>query len=43
MTWSLGGHTVTGRSYEVDGNHVLDGSAAIPGSAGITASGGQAL
>jgi hypothetical protein len=43
MTWSLGGHTVTGRSYDVEGNHVLDGSAAIPGSAGITASGGQAL
>jgi hypothetical protein len=43
MTWSLGGHTVTGRSYDVGGNHVLDGSAAIPGSAGITASGGQAL
>jgi hypothetical protein len=42
-TWSLGGHTVTGRSYDVEGNHVLDGSATIPGSPGITASGGQAL
>jgi hypothetical protein len=42
-TWSLGGHTVTGRSYDVEGNHVLDGSATIPGSTGITASGGQAL
>ncbi len=43
LRWSLGGHTVTGRSYEVEGNHVLDGSAAIPGSAGIVASGGRAL
>jgi hypothetical protein len=43
MTWSLGGHTVTGRSYDIEGNHVLDGSAAIPGSAGIAASGGEAL
>jgi hypothetical protein len=43
MTWSLGGHTVTGRSYDVEGNHVLDGAKAIPGSAGIAAGGGQAL
>jgi hypothetical protein len=43
MTWSLGGHTVAGRSYDIEGNHVLDGSAAIPGSVGIATSGGQAL
>jgi hypothetical protein len=42
--WSLGGHTVTAKKYDVEANHVLTGSANIPGTAaGTTATGGQAF
>jgi hypothetical protein len=42
--WSLGGHTVTAKKYDVEANHVLTGAANIPGTAaGTTATGGQAL
>ena len=44
ITWSLGGHTVTGKKYDIGSNHVLTGSANIPGTvAGTTSTGGQAL
>jgi hypothetical protein len=44
ITWSLGGHTVTGTKYDIEGNHVLTGSSNVPGTvAGTTATGGQAL
>jgi hypothetical protein len=42
--WSLGGHTVTAKKYDVEANHVLTGAANIPGTvAGTTATGGQAF
>jgi hypothetical protein len=44
ITWSLGGHTVTGKKYDIGSNHVLTGSANIPGTVvGTTSTGGQAL
>jgi hypothetical protein len=44
ITWSLSGHTVTGKKYDIGSNHVLTGSANIPGTvAGTTSTGGQAL
>jgi hypothetical protein len=44
IAWSLGGHTVTGKKYDIGSNHVLTGSANIPGTvAGTTSTGGQAL
>jgi hypothetical protein len=43
-SWSLGGHTVTGKKYDIQANAVVFGTSTIPGSvAGTTASGGQAL
>lgn len=42
--WSLDGHIVTGKSYDIQANHVLTGSSSIPGTvSGTTASGAQAL
>jgi hypothetical protein len=42
--WSLGGHSVTAKKYDVEANHVLTGAANIPGTAaGTTATGGQAF
>jgi hypothetical protein len=42
--WSLNGHTVTAKKYDVEANHVLTGAANIPGTAaGTTATGGQAF
>lgn len=41
--WSLDGHTITAKKYDVGANHVLTGAANIPGTvAGTTATGGQA-
>ena len=41
--WSLNGHTITAKKYDVGANHVLTGAANIPGTvAGTTATGGQA-
>jgi hypothetical protein len=42
--WSLGGHAVTAKKYDVEANHVLTGAANIPGTVdGTTANGGQAF
>lgn len=42
--WSLDGHTITAKKYDVGANHILTGAAYIPGTvAGTTATGGQAF
>jgi hypothetical protein len=42
--WTLGGHTVTGKKYDVETNAVLIDVTNIPGSvAGTTSTGGQVL
>lgn len=43
VTWSLGGHTVTGQKYLLSGNHVLRGQASVPGSVAGSAGTGLAL